>query len=195
MDCRKVGALIYKLRTEKNMTQKEIADKMNISDKTVSKWERGLGCPDVSLLAELSEVLGVNIEKILTGELTQNDIDGGNMNRTAFYVCNDCKNIITATGAAEISCCGRRLSPLEAKPADEKHRLEISEVEDELYITISHEMRKEHFISFVSYVCDNRCFTVRLYPEQNAEMRFPRMRDGKFYFYCSNDGLYVQKNN
>lgn len=56
MDCRKVGKLIFSLREEKNMTQKEVAEAMNISDKTISKWERGLGCPDVSLLSELSRV-------------------------------------------------------------------------------------------------------------------------------------------
>lgn len=48
MDCGKVGKLLLSLRQEKQMTQKEIGDTMNISDKTISKWERGLGCPDVS---------------------------------------------------------------------------------------------------------------------------------------------------
>ncbi|MDD4378167.1 MAG: helix-turn-helix transcriptional regulator, partial [Eubacteriales bacterium] len=69
MDCKKVGILIHGLRKEKNLTQKQLADAMNISDKTISKWERGLGCPDVSLLHELSNVLNVNIEKILLGDL------------------------------------------------------------------------------------------------------------------------------
>jgi transcriptional regulator with XRE-family HTH domain len=51
MNCDKVGKLIYNLRKEKNMTQKEIADLMNISDKTISKWERGLGCSVLCLSA------------------------------------------------------------------------------------------------------------------------------------------------
>ena len=46
---------------------------MNISDKTISKWERGLGCPDISLLPELSQILGVSVDQILTGELNLND--------------------------------------------------------------------------------------------------------------------------
>ena len=54
MDLSKVGKLIYTLRKEKDMTQKQVADLMHISDKAISKWERGLGCPDVSLLPELS---------------------------------------------------------------------------------------------------------------------------------------------
>ena len=63
MDCKKIGSLIYELRKDKNMTQKQIADLMNISDKTISKWERGLGCPDISLLPELSQILGVSIDQ------------------------------------------------------------------------------------------------------------------------------------
>ena len=52
MDCSKVGKLIFELRKEKNMTQKELADAMNLSDRTISKWERGIGRPDISLLSE-----------------------------------------------------------------------------------------------------------------------------------------------
>ena len=66
MDYTKIGNLIYKLRKEKNMTQKQLADAMNLSDRTISKWERGLGCPDISLLIQLSELLNVNIKKPLT---------------------------------------------------------------------------------------------------------------------------------
>jgi transcriptional regulator with XRE-family HTH domain len=54
MDNSKVGELIYRLRKEKGLTQKQLADQMNISDRTISKWERGYGCPDVTLLPSLS---------------------------------------------------------------------------------------------------------------------------------------------
>ena len=73
MDCSKVGKLIFNLRKEKNMTQKELADAMNLSDRTISKWGRGIGCPDISLLHDLSNILGVNIDKILSGDLDQSD--------------------------------------------------------------------------------------------------------------------------
>ena len=63
MDCNKVGKLISDLRKEQKMTQKQLADALNISDKAISKWERGLGCPDVSLWQDLSQIFGVNIEK------------------------------------------------------------------------------------------------------------------------------------
>lgn len=193
MDCTKVGKLLYDLRKEKRMTQKEIADKMNISDKTVSKWERGLGCPDISLLSELSDIFGVNIEKILQGDLSINDTDGGNMKRIKFYVCPACGNIITSTGLGEISCCGRKLEYLQAYEANEDHTLQTTQVENDYYITFNHEMTKEHYISFIAYVMFDRVHLVKLYPEQNAEVRIPIMRKGELYYYCSKHGLMKQK--
>lgn len=74
MNSVKVGQLILSLRKERNMTQKAVADKMNISDKAISKWERGLGCPDITLLGDLSHIFGVDIEQILQGELKTNSI-------------------------------------------------------------------------------------------------------------------------
>ncbi|MCT4619107.1 MAG: helix-turn-helix domain-containing protein [Marinisporobacter sp.] len=193
MDCNKIGKLILSLRKEKNMTQKEIADAMNISDKTISKWERGLGCPDVSLLNDLSHILGVNIEKILLGDLSPNDADGGNMKRIKFYVCPSCGNLVNNTGQAEISCCGRKLEPLIAKPEDDTHNIRIDEIEEDYYITIPHEMSKSHYISFVAYVKYDRVLIVKLYPEQDAAVRFPKMYGGKLYFYCSQHGLWVKE--
>lgn len=191
MDCAKTGKLLLRLRTELGMTQRQVADIMNISDKTVSKWERGLGCPDVSLLPELSRVFGVNIEKVLSGELSPNSAEGGNMKKLVFYVCPECSSVTAASGRSEISCCGRRLEALKAKPADDAHRLSVSTLEDDFYITFDHEMSKGHFISFAAYVTYDRALIIRLYPEQGSELRFPKMHGGKLYFHCSRHGLYV----
>ncbi|WP_432666491.1 helix-turn-helix domain-containing protein [Wukongibacter baidiensis] len=193
MDCNKIGKLILSLRKEKNMTQKEIAEAMNISDKTISKWERGLGCPDVSLLSGLSHILGVNIEKILLGDLNLNETDGGNMKKIKFYVCSNCGNVVNSTGEAEISCCGRKLEPLIAKPEDDEHKTKIDEIGEDYYITVQHEMSKSHYISFVAYVAYDRVLLVKLYPEQGAELCFPKMYGGKLYCYCSQDGLWVKE--
>lgn len=162
----------------------------NISDKTISKWERGLGCPDVSLLGELSDVLGINIEKILLEYLDPNSVDGGNMKKINFFVCPNCGNVITSTGKADASCCGRKLEALQAKPADDSHRVNVEKIEDDYYITFNHEMSKAHNISFVAYVSYDRVLLIKLYPEQNGEVRFPQMHEGKLYFYCSQHGLW-----
>lgn len=189
MDCSKVGKLILNLRKEKEMTQKELADAMNISDRTISKWERGMGCPDVSLLRELADILGVNIEKILLGDLEPNKADGGNMKKAKFYVCPTCGNALFGTGAAEISCCGRKLSPLVLQREYSAHEITIDEVENDLYMTLQHEMTKQHFISFAAYVSYDRILFVKLYPEQAPEIRFPKTGRGELYFYCNQHGL------
>lgn len=71
MDYEKIGIFIQSRRKELNMTQKDLALKLNITDKVISKWERGLGCPDVSLLGELSLALNVGIGEILNGEFNE----------------------------------------------------------------------------------------------------------------------------
>jgi DNA-binding XRE family transcriptional regulator/desulfoferrodoxin (superoxide reductase-like protein) len=190
VDCSKVGKLIFNLRKEKNMTQRELADAMNLSDRTISKWERGIGCPDVSLLHELSDILGVNIEKILSGDLNPNDSDGGNMKRVKFYVCPNCANVLFGTGEAEISCCGRKLSALNVKTENEDHLMLVEEIENDYYVTINHEMSKSHYISFVAYVAYDRVLLIKLYPEQAAELRFPKMHGKKLYAYCNQHGLW-----
>lgn len=193
MDCNKVGKLILGLRKEKKFTQKQLADAMNISDKTISKWERGLGCPDISLLHELSEVLSVNTEKILLGDLEPNNTDGGNMKRMKFYLCPTCGNIMTSTGEAEISCCGRKSTALIAKPNDQEHHLKVETIEDEYYITFDHEMTKTHYLNFIAYVACDRILFIKLYPEQSGEVRFPKLYDGKLYFGCNQHGLWVNE--
>lgn len=192
MDCEKVGELIRLLRLENKLTQKQLADAMNISDKTVSKWERGLGCPDISLLADLSTLLKVDIEKILTGDLTPNDTIGGNMRLIKFYVCPECGNVMTSTGEASISCCGRKLEALVPKKENENHALQIETIEDEWYIETEHEMTKAHYISFIAFVTGEKIYMVKQYPEWGIHLRLPKMGHGKLYSYCTQHGLHYQ---
>ena len=199
MDCGKVGALLLRLRKEKSMTQKQVADHLNLSDKTISKWERGLGCPDVSVLGELSQLFAVNIEQILDGSIRPNAPEAGNLRRLKLYVCPTCGNVLSATGHADIACCGRRLPPLVAKPADEAHAPAVEDTDGQYYLTFAHEMRKRHYISFVAYVVNERLVFVKLYPEQDAAVYLPKMSPGillrkankKLYYYCSMHGLFV----
>lgn len=192
MDCNKVGELLLKLRKEKGMTQKNIADKLNISDKTVSKWERGLGCPDITLISELSNIYGVNINKVLLGDLDPNEADGGNIKRIKFYVCPNCGNVLYMTGNADVFCCGRKLEKLIAKKENEEHKLNVEEIDNDYYITMEHEMSKSHYISFVAYVGFDRMLLIKLYPEQSAEVRIPKKYKGELYVYCNQHGLLMK---
>lgn len=69
MNQKKTGELIRSLRKERGLTQQQLACRMSISDKTVSKWERGAGSPDLSMFPLLSELFGVEIDVLLSGEL------------------------------------------------------------------------------------------------------------------------------
>ena len=67
MDAKKTGEFICENRKKRGMSQKELANKLNITDKAISKWERGLSFPDISMLIPISEVLGISLYDILTG--------------------------------------------------------------------------------------------------------------------------------
>lgn len=192
MDCVKIGRLIAKLRKEKNLTQRNIADALGIQSKTVSKWECGLGCPDLSLWPELSAILGIDIIQMMEGEITLNKPDAGNIDRVRFYVCPSCGNILVSTGSASIYCCGRKLEKLLPIVTDEI-KLTVEEVDTDYFVTFDHPMTKEHFISFVALVKSDKVLLNRLYPEQSPSCRFPVIRGGKLYVYCNNHGLLVYK--
>ena len=184
------GKLLRDLRKAKGMTQKQIADKLGVQPKTVSKWETGHGFPDTSLLTELAKLLGVSTDALLSGSLSHNAENTGNLSRISFFVCPHCGGIMHGTGEFQISCCGKRLLPLEAAKSGGEHSLTVEEIENDFYVTFDHEMNKEHYISFVSYVACDRVLTVKLYPEQDHSARFPKMYGGKLYFYCSRHGLF-----
>ena len=63
-----MGTLIAELRKENNMTQTQLAEKMGVTDKAVSKWERNISCPDISSISRLAEILGTTVEQLMQGE-------------------------------------------------------------------------------------------------------------------------------
>ena len=192
MDNTSVGKLILALRKELGMTQLQLAERMHISDKTVSKWERGLGCPDVSLLPELSHLLGVDLASLLAGSLNEKDAQGGSMKKTNFYVCPNCGNIITGMTECSVSCCGKKLLPLEAKKADEEHKLTVEKIENDYFLTTEHSMTKEHYISFMTLVTGDTVVMRKQYPEWNLQARIPMIGHGRLVWYCTQDGLFYQ---
>lgn len=189
MDPIKCGMLIRSLRSEAHLTQRELAQKLCVTDKAVSKWERGLGCPDVSLLSQLSALFRVDLESLLNGTLPASRKEGGNMKRTRFSICPVCGNVITASGNAQISCCGRTLELLLPPKADPDHLPSLEKMDGEYCLTFPHEMSKEHFIRFVCLITFDRMTLVRLYPEQDALVRLPYVRMGTLVFGCSQHGL------
>ena len=189
MDQEKVGGIIKTLRKDRGMTQLELALCLNVTDRAVSKWERGLGCPDISLLTRLSEIFSVDIGSIIDGDMEENDKRSGNMKKTKFYVCPICGNIITASENTNVSCCGRKLEGLEEKKnVDEEIKIERVDG-TELYISSSHPMTKDDYIFFFSYVTSDSLLLKKLYPEWSVEIRFPWLGHGKIMWYSEKEGL------
>lgn len=190
MDNYVTGAVIKRLRENKKMTQEELAQKIFVTSKAVSKWETGKGFPDVGLLEALGKVLDVSVIELLSGEDITNLNKSCNMAKGKFYVCPVCGNVIQTSGEAVISCCGITLPPLEAEESDDKHSLNVETVEDEYYVTMNHPMTKEHYISFLAAISNDGVQLVKLYPEGNAEARFKISRVLKLYAYCNRHGLF-----
>lgn len=190
MDRYVTGAVIRKLRESKKMTQEELAEKLFVSSKAVSKWETGQGFPDISLLEPLAKALDLSVIELLSGEDIRNENRSCNVAKARFYVCPVCGNVIQTTGDAVVSCCGITLPPLEAEPADPEHAIRVDRVEDEYYVTVEHPMTKDHHISFLAAVSDHGIQFVKLYPEGNAEARFRIDRIKAIYAFCNRHGLY-----
>lgn len=184
------GAMIKRLREEKRITQQQLAEIMNVSDKAISKWETGRGYPDITLIEPLAEALGVSVIELFSGEDVINTNKVSNMLRAGLYVCPVCGNVIYATGEAVISCCGITLPALEAEPGDDGHSVSVEKVEDEYFVIINHEMTKTHYISFIASVQDDGCEIRKLYPEGPAEARFKIRLTKRLYYYCNRHGLF-----
>lgn len=184
------GAVIKELRERKHMKQSDLAAKLAVSDKAISKWETGKGYPDITLLEPLAEALDVSVAELLSGNTVRNTNVSANMTKAKFYVCPVCGNAIAGTGEAAISCHGVPLCPLEAEEQDASHTATVTRVEDELFVQVNHPMSKLHHISFIAALCPDRLQLVKLYPESEASARFKMGTVSEFFFYCNKDGLF-----
>ena len=173
---------IKQLREKRGLTQAELAEKIGVSSKAVSKWETAKGLPDISLLQPLAQALGISVIELMNGEHIINQNISANMLRCKFYVCPICGNVIHSMGSSLISCCGITLPALEAEEGDESHEITIESVEDEYFVSVNHPMTKQHYISFLAFVTSDRLQMVKLYPEGNAETRMQLRGRGMLYW-------------
>lgn len=187
------GVTIKSLREKQKLTQVQLAEKIGVSSKTISKWETAKGLPDISLLQSLAQALNISVIELMNGEHITNKNVSANMLRAKFYVCPVCGNVIYSIGDSVISCCGITLPALEAEIPDDNHKINIEAVEDEKFVVIKHPMEKNHYISFIAYVTSDRVQMVKLYPEGNAESRFQLRGHGIIYWYCNHHGFYKYK--
>lgn len=190
MDKYITGAVIRSLREKRGLTQVQLAERLCVSDKAVSKWETGAGYPDITLLEPLAAALRVSVAELLSGLAVENANTSANMFKSRFYSCPVCGNTVHAMGEASISCHGITLPPLEAEPLDAQHVMRASYVEDEIFVQVEHAMDKLHHVVFLAAVSPGRVQIARLYPEGPAEARFIRTGVRDLYMFCNRDGLF-----
>lgn len=185
------GSTIKTLRETCRMTQRELADRVGVSDKAVSKWETSRGLPDLTLLEPLSKALGVSVTELLSGERIVNRNRSGNPLRGRFYICPVCGNILYAMGEAAIHCCGVALPPLEPEETDDQHGLTLSEVDGGWCVEVAgHPMDKDHYLTFIAQVSDFGVELTKLWPEQAPRASFVRRSGGRLYACCNRHGLF-----
>ena len=114
------------------------------------------------------------------------------MKNLNFYLCPTCGNLLTSAVGAAVTCCGKKLNPLEAVKAPEEERLTVELIENDYFISSDHPMTKEHYISFAALVTGETLVLRRLYPEWELQTRLPRIGHGKLYWYCVQHGLFYQ---
>lgn len=184
------GSVIKELRERNHMTQLQLAHKLGVSDKTISKWETGKGYPDITLLEPIANVFRISITELLSGNIIHNANVSANMLKSKFYVCPICGNVIHSLGETAIQCHGILLNPLIAEKTDDEHMIMINRVEDEYYVRINHSMTKDHYISFIAALAMESIQLVKLYSEGDAEARFKIRGVKKIVYYCNKDGLF-----
>ena len=184
------GETIRMLREQKGLTQRQLADQLSVSDKTISKWETGRGLPDLCIVSDLAGALGISVIELLSGECAVNRNRSSNVKRMVFYVCPVCGNIIQSMGIGAYSCCGVHLPVLEAEAAEGEHAIHAELSDGDYYVTLDHPMEKSHYISFICHVTADRAEFIKLYPEQNAAVRIQKRMRGTLYAFCNRHGLF-----
>ena len=190
MNAEKTGNLIRSLRIKKGLTQKELAQMICVTDKAVCKWEKGRGCPNITLISQLSKVLEVDIQSILQGYLDKNKKIGENMNHLKFYKCPTCGNLVTSIKSVELSCFGNKLSPVSAQTrSDPEYQPVIQEFDGQYSIKFNHPMTKSDYISQVIVVRYDQIMTVNLYAESEAIITIPQVRGIRLFVITNKSEL------
>ena len=133
------GAVIKELREKNNVTQLQLADKLGVSDKTISKWETGKGYPDITLLDPIANALSVSVAELISGNTVYNSNISANMLRSQFYVCPVCGNVIHGMGESVIHCHGVLLQP------DQQNNKTATQQEDDSHSIHPRQSRTKNF--------------------------------------------------
>lgn len=181
--------IIKEKRKKKGLTQLQLANLLNVSDRTISKWERGVGLPDISILNELSKILQISIETLLEGSKDENKIKSINSLKSKLYYCNKCNNIIHSYIDIDVFCCGTKITSLILNKNNYKYPVNIGIIDNQVNINIKHPMKKDNYISFIFSTRFDKILITKLYPEQNLQINLPQSFKNH-YLYDTKLGLF-----
>ncbi|MDO4564356.1 MAG: helix-turn-helix transcriptional regulator [Clostridia bacterium] len=187
------GNKIRKLRLEKGLTQRELAESIGVCAKTVSKWECGGGLPDVGLLPPLCKALQCDASALLDDGLSEGSAAVINLRKARFYRCPVCKSFCLGFGNGAVSCCGRRLAPLEPSKAKEPQVPDISLSDGEWFISSGMPMTKEDYVEFIAFAGQDGFLLFPQYPEWELNARIPAHSHGTLFWYSQRDGLLFKR--
>jgi len=183
-----ISQLIKTQREKLSLTQAELANRLAVSEKTVSKWETGRGLPDVSIIPSLTNALEVSVDEFLRGSVSENKNETANLVKCKFYVCPECGNVVLSVGEINASCHGKTLMPLAAQNA-----VFASVSGNEIVANVDSSMTKDDSVSFIAYVTQDGVDLRKLYPEQSATAVFLRRGHGFVCYYAKKHGFFIQR--
>lgn len=115
------------------------------------------------------------------------------MKKMKFYICPDCGNLITAMTDTTVSCCGKALTAMQPRKAEDGERLAVEMIENDYFISSDHEMTKEHYIAFAALLTGDSMMLRKQYPEWDLQLRIPAFAHGMLLWYCTKHGLFYQQ--
>lgn len=183
------GRIIKDKRTEGNMTQRALADILDVSDKAVSKWERNICLPDILTLKKLCDLFRLDLHTLLSSKEISSDIKGINMKNTKFYICKKCLNTLSSFNSVRVTCCDTVLEECVPQKATEENRLTITEIDGQRHVSSSHPMTKENYISFIAYLKGGEMQFFKQYPQWEINLYLPKRGHGRLLWYAPDTGL------
>ncbi len=184
-----IGNLIKDLRTQNNMTQLELANFLNVTDKAVSKWERNICLPDILVLNKICKHFKLDISSVLSISEETKFSTGENMKSTKYFICKKCSSITMTTGNTKISCCDNVLDETVAIKTTDENRLIITEIDGQRHITSDHPMTKENYIWFIAFVKGGEMSFFKQYPQWEINLYLPKFGHGRLLWYAPDIGL------
>lgn len=121
-----------------------------------------------------------------------NNFINSNLIKAKFYICPECGNVNICTKNVQISCCGHNLNESVPQKANDESCLKAEAIEDEWFISSSHPMEKDNYISFVSFITGDKIQFIKQYPEWDMQLRIQRREHGVLLWYSKQNGLMFQ---